>query len=282
MQGVQPIAKIAPSPNDASQPPLAADEPAAEPLAEPAAARRRPAPAPSCRSPSRSSPAPRHRAAATAVEAGDLEDAREVQPEHDQDHAADLAQEGHVVDEAGRRRYVAVTPRSVNTTPKPSDVGDAHAGARASATAGRLPGAAGDGDRRQLAEVGRHERQDARREEAEQPGGERDEEREVAASCAGGRPAPSARNRRSFAGDVASSSRRAAELHDGDPVEEPRSPSGSAVDVALAEAGERPAARGAVLEQALDEARVSSHRSQPARVYRTGRGGEWRTSRSAF
>ena len=34
MHGVQPIAKIAPRPNDASQPPRLADEPAAEPVAD--------------------------------------------------------------------------------------------------------------------------------------------------------------------------------------------------------------------------------------------------------
>ena len=64
-----------------------------------------------------------------------------------------------------------------------------------------------DGHGGQLAEIRRHERQDARAQEAQETGPESDEDRQVLAGHTRLASRTSARNRRSFAGEVASSIR---------------------------------------------------------------------------
>ena len=118
MQGVQPTAKIAPSPNDASQPPRAAHEPPAEPVGR--------GPAVSGAGQRDRAGRGRERARRAGVERSpgalqrrDAQDAREVEPEDDQDDAADCAQRVEIVGRAGRpeRRR---EPSRVNTAPNPA------------------------------------------------------------------------------------------------------------------------------------------------------------------
>ena len=95
---------------------------------------------------------------------------------------ADHAQRRQVVDEpAGRERGRRAEHREHR--PEPEDVGDGVADGQPARGPVRLPSAgAGDGHRRQLAEVGRHEREDARRQEADDAGQDGDEDREVGAA----------------------------------------------------------------------------------------------------
>ena len=101
MHGVQPIAKIAPSPNDASQPPRlpTSRPPSRSPNvgAAPRAERHRPGRRRDGRRRAgvERPPGP--------LERGHAQDAGEVQPEEDEDHAADLAEDRHPLREAGGR-----------------------------------------------------------------------------------------------------------------------------------------------------------------------------------
>ena len=117
MHGVQPTAKIAPSPNDASQPPRADQAPAEAIGRCPAAARacerdrtgrgrERPGRAGIERPP-------------RPFERRDAQDAGKVQPEDHEDDAADRAQRAQVVDQ-GARQERGGHPSSVNTVPNPA------------------------------------------------------------------------------------------------------------------------------------------------------------------
>ena len=205
MHGLQPIAKIAPSPNDASQPPpeLTTWPPSRSPRPgfAPAAAeggragRRRQRPR---RAGIERTPRP--------LEPRDVEQPGQVEAEHDQDDPADDAQGGQVVgDRAGGERRRDAEQREDGTEPGHVRERVAH---RQPARRPRAVGRARDGDRRQLAEVGRHERQHARRQEADDAGREGDEDRQVGPGHRLGQASrTSVRRRRSFAALVTSSRR---------------------------------------------------------------------------
>ena len=92
MHGLQPIAKIAPRPNDASQPPreLTTWPPIRSPTLGPAP------PLPNAVEPVAVASDPRRRRRAVATSAGgrDAEQPGQVQPEHDQDDPADVRRAG--------------------------------------------------------------------------------------------------------------------------------------------------------------------------------------------
>ena len=106
MHGVQPIAKIAPSPNDASQPPRALTTRAPSRSPMPGRCRHRRA------EPSATDPvavASAHRRAGVerspgALEDRDAQDAGQAQAEDDEEQAADDPERGQVVVQRDRRR----------------------------------------------------------------------------------------------------------------------------------------------------------------------------------
>ena len=206
MHGLQPTAKIAPRPNDASQPPpeLTTCPPSRSPrpgfalppprAVEPVAVASDPAaPASSGRHvrcshemwsrPARSSPSTMRIDAADDAQGGQVVGQRPGgERGRDAEQREDGTEPGHV-----RERMTHRQP------------------ARRLCAVGR----ARDRDRGQLAEVGRHERKDARRQEADHAGGEGDEDRQVGPGHRRGQASrTSARRRRSLAGLVTSSSRR--------------------------------------------------------------------------
>ena len=106
MHGVQPIAKIAPSPKLASQPPrlLTSRPPSRSPKPGPPAGANDIEPVVAATDADAPASSGRH----VRSSARDPEDAGEVQPEQDEDHAADLAQDRHPLRQAGggeRRRH---------------------------------------------------------------------------------------------------------------------------------------------------------------------------------
>ena len=262
MHGVQPIAKIAPSPKLASQPPrLLTIRPPS----------RSPRPGPAGRGERHRAGRGRQRGRGAGVERPpvplerrDPEDAGEVQPEQDEDHAADLAQDRHPRRQPGggeRRRH----PEQREHGAEPGDVGEGVAEGRPARGPARdrvQPRAAGsaraarvgDRDRRQLADVGGHERQDARAQEAEQPGGDRDEDRQVVGGHTRLPSRASSRNRRMLRAETSRAragcppSSRTGIVAKNGPL-----PRGIGRDVALVERRDPAAARGTVLEQALDD-----------------------------
>ena len=111
------------------------------------------------------------------IERRDPEHAGEIQPEHDQEDASQLSQDRQVLEQRaggiGRRDAEQREHRA-----EPNDVGERMAHrepARRRATVSTTH----DGDRRELPDVGRHEREHARRQEAEQPRPDRDGDGEV-------------------------------------------------------------------------------------------------------
>ena len=104
MHGVQPIAKIAPSPNEASQPPPRAHDSAAEPVADArtATAPRRAPIVPVAVASDPAAPASSGRQVRSS--AGDVQQPGEVEAEHDQHDAADRPQGRQVVDQRTAQR----------------------------------------------------------------------------------------------------------------------------------------------------------------------------------
>jgi hypothetical protein len=104
--------------------------------------------------------------------AGIAQDARQVQPEDHEDHAADLAEDRHPLRQTGGGER-SRDPEQREDHPEPADVGEGVAERRPARRQCRAAagghGGARHGDRGQLAEIGGHERQDARAEEADQP-----------------------------------------------------------------------------------------------------------------
>ena len=165
-----------------------------------------------------------------------------------------------------------MTPRTVNTAVKPATNASAWriASQRSARTAGAPPATAIGA---QLAQVGGHERQHARREEADEPGREGDEDRQVRAGHArvglrvedlGEQAAQPGRARRELETAVA-------ELDDRDRREEGRFQAGSASMSRSTRVGTAWPRCGARRAGARSRARVSSHR-RAIRARRTGRG----------
>ena len=273
MQGLQPIAKIAPSPNDANQPPR--ELTTCPPIRSPIVGDRR------ARAEGRGARRGRQRARCAGVERsprpaqdGDVQESRQVEAEDDEDDATDGPQRRQVVDE-GTGREGRSDAEDREHGPESGHVRERVAD-REPARGRRARGRARDRDRRQLAEVRRHERQHARRQEADDAGGEGDEDREVRCRPSVGQASrTSVRRRRSFAALVASSSRRSPSSTTGIDAEERALPGGIGLDVALDEGRARRGRRALAAPGARWRiVRVSSHRPQPARPYRTrsGRG----------
>ena len=205
MHGLQPTAKIAPSPNDASQPPPRADDMATEPVAE----TRVGASAAESGRAGRGRQRPRRAGIERTprpLEPRDVEQPRQVEPEHDQDESADDAQRRQVVgDRAGGERRRDAEHREDGTEPGHVRERMTH---RQPARRASAIGRACDRDRRELAEVCRHEREHARRQEADDAGREGDEDRQVGPGHRLGQASrTSVRRRRSFEALVTSSSR---------------------------------------------------------------------------
>ena len=225
MHGLQPIAKIAPSPNDANQPPreLTTWPPIRSPIVGDADAGAE----------GRRARRGRQRARRAGVERpprpaqdGDVQESRQVEAEDDEDDAADGPQRRQVVDERTGREGRGDAedrehgPESGHVRERVSD--------REPARGRRARGRTRDRDRRQLAEVRRHERQHARRQEADDAGGEGDEDREVgAAHRSVRRPGRRSAGGGAWPRSVASSSRRSPSSTTGIALKNARSQAGS-------------------------------------------------------
>ncbi len=213
MHGVQPIAKIAPRPSEASQPPF--DPTSRPPSLSPRLDR------PALGAGRERDRAGRRREAARRarverpprpVENGNAQDPGQAQAEHDQDRAADHAERRQDVDEA----LGEVGGGHAEQREHRCETGDEGEGVTHRQPAVRpfrvRDTTAGDRDRAQLAQIRGHEREHARRQKADHPSRERDEDREVGAGghlvVAGSASSASASSRRSFAALVASSRRR--------------------------------------------------------------------------
>ena len=135
MHGLQPIAKIAPRPNDASQPPR--ELTTWPPIRSPTLGRRAAAPegGRARRGRQRSGGAGVERSPGP-LEGRDVEQPGQVQPEHDEDDPADRAQGRQVVDE-GTGHEGAHDAEEREDGAESGDVREASAGPPASATAGR-------------------------------------------------------------------------------------------------------------------------------------------------
>ena len=142
-------------------------------------------------------------------------------------------------------------PSSVNTAPNPATNAIAwRTAAQRDGSLGRSLG--GDRDGRQLAEVGRHERQHARREERDQAGGDRHEERVVARHRPGAPSRTSSRKRREPGRARRQLQLPVAQGHDRDREGVPAMPVVVGLDVALHDRRRRQAAGGAVGEQQVE------------------------------
>ena len=208
------------------------------------------------------------------LESRDVEEAREVQPEDDEDEATDRAQRRQVIGEgSGGEGRGDAEQREHGAEARHEREGMAHG---QPARRSRAIGRAGDGDRGELAEICRHEREDARRQEADDAGHEGDEDRQVGAGhrvWSGvqdvGQQAPQLRGARRRARDAGRRARRPGSSRrtrvarlDRSRCRAPR----SAASVV-------PPGRGCS-RSASSSARASSHSPQPGRPYRTrsGRG----------
>ena len=158
-------------------------------------------------------------------------------------------------------------PSSVKTVPNPATYATAWRSAVQREAVIAPSGPRRDRDRGQLAEVRRHERQDARREERDEAREDRDQERVVAGHAAGAPSSTSASRRRSLAGLVASSTSRPPSATTGIVKAYRRWQVGVRLDVALDQARRRQPVRGAIGQQQLERrARLLAQVAAGARI----------------
>ena len=218
------------------------------------------------------------------AEDGDVQEPREVEPEDDQDDAADRPKRRKVVDQrTGDERGGDAEDREDG--PEAGHVRECvpH---REPARGCRARSRARDRDRRQLTKVGGHQRQDARRQEADDARGEGDEDGEVrSVHRSGGRsgvqdvgeqPAELGRTRREFEAAIA-------EHDDRDRREVRALPVRVGLDVTLDERRDRQASPSALLEQSGQQPRARRRTGGSRRgCTGAGRGGERRASRDGL